>query len=179
MDSGSVSELEDDLGGSYAARIDERDSESEDETNGDNTPPITLSLLARAKQVHLRQAAERAAITNCPLEKHLSVKARPAPVFEEKPTITHVFLFRGHIVSVSPTLCIISTALAFAPACTFFTKATHDTSPQALPSCATSSTNSKAKKFHSLLKSVTLSLLARAKQAHLWQAIMLNCLSER
>jgi hypothetical protein len=38
-------------------------------------------------------------MTNCPLEKHLSVKARPAPVFEEKPTITHgvghVFLALG------------------------------------------------------------------------------------
>ncbi|KAG1847177.1 hypothetical protein DFJ58DRAFT_891863 [Suillus subalutaceus] len=59
----------------------------------------------------------------------------PAPVSEKKPTITYVFQFRGHITSMSPTSCIISAALAFAPIYTFSTKATHDTS--ALPLCAT------------------------------------------
>jgi hypothetical protein len=49
--------------------------------------------------VHLRQAAGRAVVTDCPLEKHLSVKAHPALVFEEKPTITRgvglVLEFKG------------------------------------------------------------------------------------
>ncbi|KAG1831974.1 hypothetical protein F4604DRAFT_1694970 [Suillus subluteus] len=47
-----------------------------------------VALVEKVQQVHLRQAAGRAVVTDCPLEKHLSVKAHPAPVFEEKPTIT-------------------------------------------------------------------------------------------
>ncbi|KAG2033413.1 hypothetical protein BDR03DRAFT_1014367 [Suillus americanus] len=153
MDSGSTSELKDDLGGSYTARINERHSESEDETNGGNlctysfwavedleedksplpTPlkyhtrkPVSLPPSCRAPQFKVQPCASSVQCSRSPppalllpmppvtpprkpflhaLPSPSNSKAKKtwptqdspdnpflaAPVFEEKPMITHVF----------------------------------------------------------------------------------------